>query len=449
MKTKQKRKIAKIGSRTLSAVIACLLLLAAALCFAGCALPTETEDVTKAKTESSTKKTPTNQTSVETPVETPPETLVTEKERVTDFAVRLFRATSKGEAGEADKNILVSPLSVLYALAMTANGANGETRAQMESTLGMKTEDLNVYLRDYAASLAKNEGGELHVANSIWFTDNPSFTVNQSFLQTNADYYNAGIFRAPFDQTTCDSINNWVKQETDDMIPSILDQIPDDAVMYLVNALAFKAEWWSLYSEDDVRDGTFTRENGQTDAVKMMYSKESRYLEDDGATGFIKYYAGRSYAFVALLPKEGTTVAEYLETLDGASLSALLANAQSTTVQTAIPTFETDCSVKMSNVLKEMGMQLPFDSSGADFKSLGVSTGGNIFINNILHKTTISVTPKGTVAGAATAVECGIESVEPAPQKEVCLDRPFVYLLIDCENNIPFFIGTQMQCGNS
>ena len=360
---------------------------------------------------------------------------------VTDFAIRLFKASE-----ESGKNTLISPLSVLCALAMTANGAEEETLAQMEEVLGMTTEELNLYLYSYMQNLPQGEKYKLSLANSIWFTEDERFTVNQDFLQTNADYYGADIYKAPFNDQTCKDINNWVKQNTDEMIPEILDEIPADAIMYLVNALAFEAEWSEIYEKQQVREGKFTKEDGTKQDVELMYGVEGTYLEDENATGFKKYYKGGKYAFVAMLPNEGVSVSDYVASLNGESLNTLLNNTQHTTVHTAIPKFETEYNVEMSAILKDMGMTKAFDIYNADFEGLGTSTAGNIFINRVLHKTFISVGEKGTKAGAATVVEMADgAAAEPQEPKEVYLDRPFVYMLIDCENNIPFFIGTMMD----
>lgn len=360
---------------------------------------------------------------------------------VTDFAIRLFKASN-----ENGKNTLISPLSVLCALAMTANGAEQETLAQMEEVLGMTTEELNLYLYSYMRNLPHGDKYKLSLANSIWFTEDERFTVNQDFLQTNADYYGADIYKAPFDKQTLKDINDWVKQNTDEMIPEILDQIPSKAIMYLVNALAFEAEWSEIYEKNQVRDGEFTKEDGTKQDVKFMYGSEGTYLEDEKATGFMKRYKGGKYAFVAMLPNEGVSVSEYIASLDGESLNALLANPQYATVHTSIPKFETEYKLEMAEVLKGMGMTDAFDMYNADFEGLGTSTGGNIYISRVLHKTYISVGEKGTKAGAATIVEMrDSAAVEPTEPKEVYLDRPFVYLLVDCENNIPFFIGTLMD----
>ena len=360
---------------------------------------------------------------------------------VTDFAIRLFKASN-----ENGKNTLISPLSVLCALAMTANGAEEETLAQMEEVLGMTTDELNLYLYSYMKNLPQGDKYKLSLANSIWFTEDERFTVNQDFLQTNADYYSADIYKAPFDKQTLKDINNWVKQNTDGMIPEILDQIPLEAIMYLVNALAFEAEWSEIYEKHQIKDGEFTKEDGTKQDVKFMYGSEGTYFEDEKATGFMKRYKGGKYAFVAMLPNEGVSVSEYIASLDGKSLNALLANPQYATVRTSIPKFETEYKVEMSEILQDMGMTEAFDMYDADFEGLGTSTGGNIYISRVLHKTFISVGEKGTKAGAVTIVDMKDgAAAEPTEPKEVYLDRPFVYMLVDCENNIPFFIGTMMD----
>lgn len=371
---------------------------------------------------------------------TPVSDLSEDSAAVTDFGLRLFQnSMTEGE------NTLISPLSVLCALAMTANGAGGETLAQMENVLGLPVETLNDWLYTYLNQLPQEENGKLCLANAVWFKEDPCFAVEPSFLQVNADYYNADLYEAPFDASTLDDINRWVSKNTDGMIPDILDKIPEDAVMYLVNALAFDAQWQKVYQEPQVREGSFTTEDGQTQTVQQMYSTEYQYLEDGSATGFIKYYAGGGYAFAALLPNEGISVAEYAGGLTGEGLQEMLSNAQSVDVHASIPKFETACNKQMGEVLQDMGMTDAFDRETADFSRLGSYTDQNIYINCVIHKTFLSLGAQGTKAGAATAVgmEAGAAMIEQ--YKEVMLDRPFVYLLIDCEASIPLFIGAMMD----
>ncbi len=359
----------------------------------------------------------------------------------TDFAVRLYQA-SLG----AEDNTLVSPLSVLCALSMTANGASGETLSQMEEVLGMSIEDLNSYIYSYVKDLPQGDAYKLSLANSIWFKDVPGLSVRPEFLQTNADYYGADMFKVPFNEGTLRDINSWVRENTDDMIPSILDRIQENSVMYLINALAFDAKWKSVYEKYQVQEGVFTLENGTEKKAEFMHSEEHLYLEDEYATGFIKYYKDRKYAFAALLPNQDVTIADYAATLSGDHISELLANPTDVSVYASIPKFESEYSVELSEVLKEMGMPDAFDISAADFSGMGTSEQGNLYIGRVLHKTFISVGEQGTKAGAATVVDvlCG-SAMNPEEPKTVYLDRPFVYMLIDCENNVPFFIGTMMD----
>ena len=364
-----------------------------------------------------------------------------------DFAVRLFQNSM-----EEGKNTLISPMSVLYALAMTANGADGETLAQMEKVFGMDIRNLNGYLFASPWLNPDAEGNKLYLSNSIWFKDDPNFEVNKTFLGINRDYYGAGAYQVPFDESTRNEINDWVKTNTKGMIPEIIDEIPEDAVMYLVNALAFEAQWEKIYDEYQVREGDFTTEDGTRQDVEMMNSQEHSYLEDDMATGFVKYYKDRKYAFVAMLPNEGISISQYVESLSGEHLQNLLSDPEEVTVFATMPKFETEYDIEMSRVLQEMGMTDAFDWQVADFSRLGTYNvdGMNICINRVLHKTYISVTEQGTKAAAATAVEAKAYGAMPIPDfKEVVLDRPFVYMIIDCETNLPFFIGTMMDVKGS
>jgi len=373
------------------------------------------------------------------PVEMPADHAVASA-AATDFAVRLFQ-----QSAQEGNNTLVSPLSVLSALAMTMNGAEGETRAQMEEALGLPAGELNAWLHDYMNGLVQSEESKLSLANSIWFTEDEAFTVEESFLQTNADYYGADVYQSPFDNSTKNAINKWVKEKTYGMIDEIVDEIPSLAVMYLVNALAFDAEWSKIYKDRQVRDGIFTREDGTEQEIELMHSSEYAYLEDENATGFLKYYKGGNYAFVAILPNAGVTVAEYVAGLSGEGLQTMLANPLDVEVTAAIPRFECEYDVEMSETLKRMGIADAFDVDKADFSSLGHHPMG-VYISRILHKTYIAVDEKGTRAGAATSVEMAAGAAAPMEEpKVVILDRPFVYMLMDCESNLPFFMGTMMD----
>ena len=354
-----------------------------------------------------------------------------------DFAVNLFR-----EAAQEGENTLVSPLSVLTALAMAANGAEGDTLTQMETTLGGTREDLNQWLGGF------KDDDQLKQANGIWVKDDQKFTPNDDFLTTVQKAYDAILTEAPFDEATRDEINDWVRQETDGMIDGIVDEIPEEAIMYLINALSFEAAWENPYDEFQVQDGVFTTEDGRELDVEMMYGTAYDYLRTENATGFRQWYENEDYAFVALLPNEGVTVAELVDSLTGEELSKLLEKPEEDVVQTAIPKFEAESDFELSEALTNMGMDKVFDDALANFSSLGTYENRNIYIDRVLHKTAIQVAEQGTKAGAATAVEivCGSAAFGPAEEPTtVYLDRPFVYMIVERETGLPLFMGTCME----
>lgn len=352
-----------------------------------------------------------------------------------DFALALLRQNYA-----AGDNVLLSPLSVLAALSMTANGARGQTLSQMEQALGFELDELNRFFRSYLDALATPDS-KLRLADSVWFSNRGGFTVNKDFLQTNADYYSADIYSAPFDEGTLKDINSWVSRKTNGMIENILDEIPVNAVMYVINALAFEAEWEETYDSNQVFDGVFTTAGGNERTATFMHSDEHLYLQDEGASGFVKYYSGGRYAFAALLPDEGVSTEEYLSTLTGEKLLKMLQDPTRATVVVSMPKFEVRFKADLAQVLKKMGMSDAFDEAKADFTGLGQLQGANVYIGRVLHETFISVAEKGTRAGAATAVEM-VEKAAPGDQYYVTLDRPFIYLLFDTQTQIPFFIGT-------
>ncbi len=345
---------------------------------------------------------------------------------------------------EDKENVLVSPLSVLSALAMTANGARGGTLSQMEQVFGISLGELNPYLRDLREGLPEGEKYRLDMANAIWLRDADFFQAEQAFLDSNREYYGAGLYQAPFDDTTLQEINSWVEDHTDGMVKDILDRIPDEEVMYLVNALAFDGEWQEIYKDFQVREEDFTLEDGTARKVDMMWSEESVYLSDDQAEGFLKYYADRKYAFAALLPEEGLAVEEYVASLTGEKLCDILAHAQDTQVWARIPKFESEYAVELGQTLRQMGMEDAFDEERADFSDMGHSDRGNLYISRVIHKTYIAVNERGTRAGAATVV-APADGGAAMEIKEVYLDRPFFYMIVDCESGMPVFMGVLME----
>lgn len=361
----------------------------------------------------------------------------------TELALDLFQHSAKASQEE---NLLISPLSIQLALAMTANGADGKTRQEMEAVLGgdIPLDELNAYLHTYTKNLPSGEKYKLSLANSIWLRDKADrLTVEERFLQTNANYYDAEIYKRAFDDATVKEINNWVDRNTDGMIDKLLERIDSSAMMYLINTIVFDAEWEEPYTEDAIYEGSFIDIVGQEQTVTMMHSSESQYLSDGKATGFIKPYSGDKYSFAVMLPNEDVSLYDYIDSLTVEGLVGTLSNAEECTVITQLPKFSYEYELTMNDVLAEMGMPTAFDWSNADFTKLGHSTDGNLYIGKVLHKTFIQVDGMGTEAGAVTMVQMnyGCAMGPESEVKEVIVDRPFVYMILDSETNLPLFIG--------
>lgn len=387
---------------------------------------------------------------------------------LSELAVSLLQHDAAVIDGE---NALVSPLSVANALGLAANGAKGATLAQMEQVLELDVVSLNEYLatqRLHGPADGTESEPSVSLSNSIWIRDTPDFEANEAFLQTAASWYDASVFSAPFDATTIKDINAWVEDGTDGMIDEMLpvdQEIPERAMLYLVNALAFEGAWKDPVDDAFVETASFTREDGLIEDAELMFCLEDRYLELDASsgaaatdeatsaaipdaqrlTGFMKPYQGGTYAFVALLPPEGMTVEQTLGCLDGDVLAELLDNPWYNPVGAYLPKFSYDTEMELVDTLGSLGMADALDPDRADFSGMG--SGVSLYISRVLHKTHIEVDQEGTSAAAATAVEMEAGSSapgEPLDPKTVRLDRPFIYLIVDTTTNTPLFLGTYM-----
>ena len=358
-------------------------------------------------------------------------------ENTANFSIELFKNSI-----EAEENSLISPMSVMTALLMTANGASNDTLVEMENSLtgdvGLKK--MNKYIQAYMESIKDDE--VMKLANSIWIRDLGTIIIDEKFIETNKNFYESAVFREPFNKETVSKINKWVKENTDDMIEKIVDDISNDEIMYLINALAFNGEWENPYEKTDISHKKFTAINGEEKYVEMMNSDENLYLKGKNATGFIKPYKGEKYSFVAILPNQNININEYIESMTGEDFVKLITEAKQSTVYTVTPKFTYEYSKSMNKSLQNVGITDAFNEELADFSNMTKDTKENIFIGDVLHKTFISVDELGTKAGAVTAVMMDKTSMVVRDGYEVVLDRPFIYAIIENNTGLPVFIGT-------
>lgn len=383
--------------------------------------------------------------------------------RISDFSVQMFKRSVEVDK---DGNTLVAPISVYILLSLLANGADFTTKTEIIDTLSgyyqyddgsivcyaeydpLTIEELNAYFESYMNNLNSTEKSKLSMANSIWVNNNTALEFNDDFISISENNYHSETLERSFDENMLKELNSWVEKNTDGMIEKVLDNIPENSVMFLVNALAFDAEWEEQYQENQIIDDMdFNNYDGSQTKTEFLSSVESKYLSVDNACGFVKNYEGGDYSFVALLPDEDINIDDYIENwfLPETFSEAISTAAKGANVHVMIPKFDAQTDLDLKKVLKKIGISISFDEENADFSRLGkgASDEDNLFIGTAVHKTYISVDEKGTKAAAVTLF--GIENNAAATAPEtyyVTLDRPFVYAIYDNNSQMPIFIGT-------
>lgn len=367
------------------------------------------------------------------------------KKAYLDFSWKIFKQSSENSG-----NIMVSPLSVYIALAMTQNGADGQTKADMKSTLGageIPEDDLNKELKKLMSYLnSDDESIDLTVANSIWYRK--GFEADEGFLRKNADYYSAALKSLDFTEKGApDTINRWVSDATNGTIDKIVSQINDDVMMYLINAVYFKGDWEEPFKANNTYKQPFNSPGGSADTEFMHRRGDMDYLSSGGTEGVLLPYKGGKLAFVALLPPEGETPGEMINGFSALKIWELIKNKENKTIELSLPKFESNYEDSLIEELSGMGMGIAFDPDRADFSLMQKSREKNLYISDVKHKTFIRVDEKGTEAAAVTSVEVGTTSM-PVEVQKVTFDRPFIYGIVDLENGLPLFMGIMENPAN-
>ena len=338
-------------------------------------------------------------------------------ETLTSAYLSLFRATIP----EENKSTLVSPLSIILALGMTADGTAGNTKAQFEDFFGMTTEQLDEAMAYLTFRLSDTGSKKVRFssANSLWLAQS-GVKFKTSYLERVKAAYDPSVYSVDFsDPATVDAINGWVNDNTDKMIEKIIEYGDVDAatVAALVNALVFDAEWAQKFEK--VTNGTFTSYTGKEQSVEMMYSSEVKYIEGDDFTGFSKDYDGGKFSFVALLPDEKTDIFSFARRLDGKTVYELISSDTGEAAHIGMPKFTFDFDADLIPALMSLGLTDVF-GGGADFTELAECQVGEIYVDKAIHKTHIEV-------------------------DEVVLDRPFFYMIVDNESSLPIFMGVMTE----
>lgn len=354
----------------------------------------------------------------------------------TTFGLELFREVVP--ASERP-NVLVSPLSVSMALGMTANGARDETWDAMRTTLGfggMSEAEVNAAYRGLIDQLeARARGVEWRLANSVWHER--TFPVEQAFLdvlRTSFDAEARGLdFSSPEAPRT---ISSWAEQKTGGRIKDLIQSIDPLEIMFLVNAVYFKAPWTAAFDPDVTRDGPFTRDNGQVVTARMMSSDTNRpFFVDDDVAAIELLYADSAFGMVLVKPAKGTA-AQLVESLSPARWQAWMDGLQPGRVLLTMPKFRFDFEAQLKDPLVAMGMGIAFTPFEADFGRI-TTVRDDLYISRVIHKSFIDVHELGTEAAAATAVGVSVTSLPPA----ITIDGPFLFAIRERSSGTILFLG--------
>ncbi|MBR6421922.1 serpin family protein [bacterium] len=362
-----------------------------------------------------------------------------------DLGMKMF---SKLAAAEKGKNMMISPLSISIAMAMSTNGATDENLEEMKEVLGfgeMELGDVNEQFKHLIASLAAADKDlVLEIANSVWMREDFSLDVKAAFTDVLKDFYDAEVFAEGF---TAENINAWVSEKTHGKIEEIVKEIGANTVMYLINALYFKAAWSTAFNEENTREGVFTLSDGtETKADFMSFSEAEEAPEffsfssdwgDNDGYAVVRIPYGRGvFAFYGIVPNydNQTNVDDFIAKIAEKGFDYYVSELTEKEFPLELPKFKFEYSKSLVDIFKELGMEKAFVEGG--FYNIAEAP-HDPFISDILHKTFIEVNESGTEAAAVTAVEYG----EKAMPGGFYANRPFVFVIRDDRTGSILFIG--------
>lgn len=377
----------------------------------------------------------------------PPAQLTSLPRALTDDEVRVSRAANQFafnlfkrlNAAQPNQNVFVSPLSVSFSLGMAMNGADGTTFDEMRQTLGFGAAELAEINDGYEGLLALEAGLDpsttFQIANSVWYRQ--TFNVNQSFIDQVRDVFDAEVRAAPFTEATKTEVNNWVSGATNGKIPTILDRITEDDLMFLINAIYFKGSWREQFDKAKTRTQSFRGSAGDQMVPTMVRDDgqgKIRFASSAQATIGELTYGNGAFVMTIVMPNNSATIGELVASLDTASWSALLGQMNEADFGVQLPKFKLEYERELKEDLIALGMEVPFSDVGANFSRM---TPDQVYISFVKHKTYVDVNEEGTEAAAVTNTGIGPTSLPPC----LCVDRPFVFAIRERFSGTILFIG--------
>ncbi|MEM9546567.1 MAG: serpin family protein [Bacteroidota bacterium] len=360
---------------------------------------------------------------------------------VIDYGLTTFQ---KVMADEED-NVLVSPLSLESALYMAMNGTAGKTLEEFRTALKADEfypDGLNAFYKELVKDLdPKNNSTKLGLANTVFY-DESKVTFHDEFEEIIKDVFDGDFNQADFrDAASVDIINDWAKDNTEERIKKILNEIKSDEALFLINALYFTATWERGFEPTYTSKEEFTTEDGTTISVDMMASDDVRrfYQGNDYSAVDLKF-SDDEYSMTFILPENDQRTLDFVNGFSEEAFydfytdlyeNKLIENR----IMIRVPKFEIEANKNMNDILMEMGLETAFND--ADLSKMGTFNGGRTYFSRVLHDTFLKIDEKGAEGAAVTTVGVGVESVPPS----IDFNRPFLFIIRHVKTNTPIFIG--------
>ncbi|MEQ8467011.1 serpin family protein [Coleofasciculus sp. E1-EBD-02] len=358
----------------------------------------------------------------------------------TKFGFKLF---SEILQQDSNKNVFISPTSVAIALAMTYNGASGETQAAIANALelqGMSLSEVNQANEALKTTLENADSDiQLSIANSLWVRQGISFKPD--FLRRNQEFYDAKVTDLDFANPEVKRIiNNWVKENTNGKIPQIISEIQPNDILFLINAIYFKGNWMEQFDKEQTVERPFYLVDGtQKEHPMMSQSGEYQYYEDDTVQAISLPYGKGRLSFYVFLPRENISLDTFEQQLTPENWQQWMNRFGKRDGSIVLPRFKLEYEIQLNKALKALGMDVAFDDR-ADFSNM---TEEDVLINQVKHKTFVEVNEEGTEAAAATSIGMVLTSAAiPQPPFEMVVDRPFFCAIRDNQTGTILFMGS-------
>jgi|WetSurMetagenome_2_1015567.scaffolds.fasta_scaffold43804_3 serine protease inhibitor len=352
------------------------------------------------------------------------------------FAFDIFKKVVESQSPAG--NLMISPLSISYALSMTLNGANGATRDSMMKALrvnGLSIDEINGSFKVLTDALTTIDTRvAISIANSVWI--DKRLTVKVPFINTLKDSYAADT--KDFDITdpkAVDPVNKWISDKTNGLIPKMLDNLQDNTVMLLINAIYFKGKWKSEFEKSNTENRPFYKSSGTISTPCMYQESECKIYEGNGfKVGEFPYGQG-NFVMDIILPDSNDGASGMLASITPSAFNSWISQMTTNKVSLYIPKFKYSYKKGLKEILTDMGMGIAF-TDNADLSNISDTP---MLINDVKHNTYIETNEEGTEAAAATVVEVGITSAGPSPEFRV--DHPFFYIIRESTTNSILFMG--------